>query len=78
MKRELEWFRRRVIRELEKKGVTEVSCAGRTRQRRCDKDGVKLEKFRGLKEGEYVIVYACPECGHVSMKSLRFLKPIKL
>ena len=77
---ELTEFQVEVVKALEKQGLTEVRCVGRARNRRCERDGVKLEKFRGFKDGVPWVAYACPNprCRHAHMKSLALMKPILL
>ena len=76
-----EEFKGEVIRALERRGLTEVRYVERARNRRCtndscEKNGSRLEKFRGFKNGAHMVAYACSHCRHVYMKSLAFLKPI--
>ena len=73
-------FINKVIRSLKDHGLTEARYVGRARDRRCDRDGMRLEKFRGFKDGVPWVAYACPNprCRHAHMKSLALMKPILL
>jgi hypothetical protein len=75
---ELTEFQSKVVQALEKQDLTEVRYVGRARNRRCERDGVRLEKFRGFKDRVPWVAYACPnpKCRHAHMKSLVLLKPI--
>ena len=65
---ELTEFQAEVVKVIEKRGVTNVRCASKARNRRCQEDNRQLYKFRGEDtDGFPVVAYACESCRRVEM-----------
>ncbi len=52
----------KVIRALERIGVSEVRCEGRASSYRCPRHNELELKLAGIKGGDRFVAYACPSC----------------